>query len=158
MDHVLVVLVNDCTGDVVMAGPSRLRPWFATLLLWIGTVILFILFLAGGIQKLTQETSALRDFAQWQYPVWFMLVVGAVELGGAILVLIPPVALAGASLIAIDMIGAVATTLRFGQVDRALLSLVLLAISLVVALARWPGFMGRSSLLRKRPLPTLTPG
>jgi uncharacterized membrane protein YphA (DoxX/SURF4 family) len=123
-------------------------------LLWSGTVILFVLFLAGGIQKLTQETSALRDFAHWQYPVWFMLVIGAVELSSAILVLIPPVAFAGASIIAIDMIGAVATTLRFGQDDRALLSLILLAISLVVALARWPGFWGRSSLLRRRSLTT----
>jgi putative oxidoreductase len=147
------MLDSACTGDVVMAGVSRSRPWFATVLLWIGTVILFVLFLAGGIQKLTQETSALRDFAHWQYPVWFMLVVGAVELGSAILVLIPPVAFAGASLIAIDMIGGLATTLRFGQDDRALLTLILLVISLVVALARWPGFWGRSSFLSKRSLP-----
>jgi hypothetical protein len=89
-----------------------------------------------------------------EYPVWFMLVVGAVELGSAILVLIPPVAFAGASLIAIDMIGGLATTLRFGQDDRALLSLILLVISLVVAFARWPGFRGRSSLLRTRSLST----
>jgi putative oxidoreductase len=75
-----------------MARLSRTRPWFATILLWIGTVILFILFLAGGIQKLTEETSALRDFAHWQYPLWFMLVIGVVELGSALLLLVPPIA------------------------------------------------------------------
>jgi putative oxidoreductase len=149
----MIVLDNDSIGDVAMAGVSRARPWFATVLLWIGTAILFVLFLAGGIQKLTQETSALRDFSHWQYPLWFMLVVGAVELSCAILVVIPPVAFAGASLIAIDMIGGVVTTLRFGQYDRALLSLILLAISLVVARARWSGFWGRSSRLSRRSLP-----
>jgi len=136
-----------------MAGVSRSRPWFATVLLWIGTVILFVLFLAGGIQKLTQETSALHDFARWQYPVWFMLVVGAVEFASAILVLIPPVAFAGACVIAIDMIGAVTTTLRFGEDDRAVLSLILLAIGVMIALARWPGFLGRGLLLGKRSVP-----
>jgi uncharacterized membrane protein YphA (DoxX/SURF4 family) len=115
--------------------------------------MLFVLFLAGGIQKLTQETSALHDFAHWQYPVWFMLVVGAVEFASALLVLIPPVAFVGACLIAIDMIGAVATTLRFGEDDRAVLSLILLAIGVMVARARWPGFRGRSLLLGKRSLP-----
>jgi hypothetical protein len=40
-----------------MARSSRSRPWFATVLLWIGTVILFILFLAGAIQKLTAEVD-----------------------------------------------------------------------------------------------------
>ena len=137
-----------------MAELSRSRPWFATVLLWMGTAILFILFLAGGIQKLTQETSALRDFAYWHYPLWFMFVVGAVELVSALLVLIPPVAFMGAALIAIDMIGGVATTLRFGEDDRAILSLALLAISLAVALARWPGFWGRRWLRGQRSVPT----
>jgi uncharacterized membrane protein YphA (DoxX/SURF4 family) len=122
-------------------------------LLWIGTVILFVLFLAGGIQKLTRETSALHDFARWQYPLWFMLVVGAVELASSILVLIPPVAFVGSCLIAIDMIGAVTTTLRFGEDDRAVLSLILLAIGVMVALARWPGFLGRTLLFGKRSVP-----
>ena len=83
-----------------MGGLSRSRPWYATVLLWIGTAILFVLLLAGGIQKLTQETSALRDFARWQYPLWFMLVIGVVELSSAILILIPRLAFAGAALIA----------------------------------------------------------
>jgi hypothetical protein len=82
-----------------------------------------------------------------------MLMVGAVELASAILVLIPPVAFAGACLIAIDMIGAVATTLRFGEDDRAVLSLILLAIGVMVAVARWPSFRGRNLLIGRRSLP-----
>jgi uncharacterized membrane protein YphA (DoxX/SURF4 family) len=112
-------------------------------LLWIGTAILFVLFLAGGIQKLTQETSALRDFARWQYPLWFMLVIGAVELGSAMLILVPRLAFAGAALIVLDMAGGAITTLRFAEDDRALLSLFLLAIALLLAVARWPQFWGR---------------
>lgn len=72
-----------------MVGLTKPRPLIATLLLWAGTCLLFVLFLAGGIQKLTQETSALRDFARWQYPIWFMLVIGTVELGSALLLLVP---------------------------------------------------------------------
>jgi uncharacterized membrane protein YphA (DoxX/SURF4 family) len=112
-------------------------------LLWIGTAVLLVLFLAGGIQKLTQETSALRDFARWGYPLWFMLVIGAVELSSAILILIPRLAFAGAALICLDMIGAVITTLRFAEDDRALLSLILLAIAVLISIARWPQFWGR---------------
>jgi putative oxidoreductase len=127
-----------------MARTSRSRPWYATVLLWTGTVILFIEFLAGGIQKLTEQSSTLRDFAHWQYPLWFMLVIGAVELGSALLLLVPPVAFAGAALIVLDMAGGVVTTVRFGETDRALLSLILLVIAVLIAVARWPGFWGHS--------------
>jgi hypothetical protein len=119
-------------------------------LLWLGTAVLFVLFLAGGIQKLTQETSALRDFARWQYPLWFMLVIGAVELSSAMLILVPRLAFAGAALIVLDMAGGVITTLRFAEEDRALLSLSLLAIAGLVALARWPQFWGRLLLQARR--------
>jgi hypothetical protein len=84
-----------------MGSPSRSRPWFATVLLWIGTAILIVLFLAGGIQKLT------------------------------------------AALITLDMVGGVITTLRFAEDDRALLSLSLLAIAVLIGVARWPQFWGR---------------
>jgi uncharacterized membrane protein YphA (DoxX/SURF4 family) len=133
-----------------MACLSRTRPWFATVLLWIGTIILFILFLAGGIQKLTEETSALRDFAHWQYPVWFMLVIGAVELGSALLLLVPSMASAGAALIVLDMAGGMVTTLRFGEGDRAGLSLILLVIAVLIAVARWPKFWGNALVARRR--------
>ncbi len=133
-----------------MSGLSRRRPWFATVLLWIGTAVLFVLFLAGGIQKLTEETSALRDFARWQYPLWFMLVIGAVELGSAIIILVPRLAFAGAALIALDMVGGVITTLRFAQDDRAFLSLFLFIIAALISFARWPQFWGRVPLDARR--------
>jgi len=127
-----------------MARSSRSRPWFATILLWMGTTILFILFLAGGIQKLTEESSARHDFAHWQYPLWFMLVIGTVELGSALLLLIPPTAFAGAALIVLDMTGGLITTLRFGEDERAVLSLILLVIAVLIAVARWPLFWGHA--------------
>jgi len=133
-----------------MARLSRTRPWFASVLLWIGTAILFILFLAGGIQKLTEETSALRDFARWQYPLWFMLVIGAVELGSALLLLVPPTACAGAALIILDMAGAIVTTVRFGEGERAVLSLILLVIAVLIAVARWPQFWGNALTARRK--------
>lgn len=136
-----------------MGGLSQPRPWFATALLWIGTACLFILFLAGGIQKLTQETSALRDFARWQYPVWFMLVIGAVELSGACLILIPRLAFVGAALITLDMVGGVITTLRVAEDERALLSAFLLAVAVLICIARWPQFWGRALLKTRRSLP-----
>jgi putative oxidoreductase len=133
-----------------MARSSRSRPWYATVLLWTGTVILVIEFLAGGIQKLTEQSSTLRDFAHWQYPLWFMLVIGAVELVGALLILVPPVAFAGAALIVLDMAGGVVTTVRFGENDRAVLSLLLLVIAVLIAVARWPGFWGHALVAGRR--------
>ena len=133
-----------------MSDFSRPRPWFVTALLWIGTAILFALFLAGGIQKLTQESSALRDFAHWHYSPWFMLVIGTIEFSSAILILIPRLAFAGAALIALDMVGGVITTVRFAQDDRALLSLFLLAVAVLISIARWPQFWGRLPLVTRR--------
>jgi putative oxidoreductase len=137
-------------GGVLWRVYIRTRPWFATVLLWIGTIILCILFLAGGIQKLTEETSALRDFAHWQYPLWFMLVIGAVELGSALLLLVPPMAFAGAALIILDMAGGIVTMVRFGEDDRAVLSLIILAIAVLIAVARWPQFWGSALAARQR--------
>jgi putative oxidoreductase len=141
-----------------MARSSRSRPWYATVLLWTGTVVLFILFLASGLQKLTEQSSTLRDFAHWQYPLWFMLVIGVVELVSALLLLVPPVAFAGAALIVLDMAGAVVTTLRFGEDARALESLIVLVIAMLIAVVRWPGFWGHAVVAGRRSISPNTTG
>jgi putative oxidoreductase len=103
------------------------------------SVALALLFVFAGGSKLYSPIMHARDFQDWGYPHWFIYAVGVIEAGGALLLLAPFVRfspklrLYGALLLATDMIGATATHLRAGQMDRFTLPLVLCVLSLVVA-------------------------
>ena len=56
-----------------------------------------------------------KDFQEWGYPIWFVFVVGAIEVAGAGLLLIPALRFYGALLLAADMLGATVTHLGPGR-------------------------------------------
>ena len=56
--------------------------------------------------------SHAEQFAHWGYPVWSMYIVGLVEVGGAIGLLIPSVRFYAAVLLACNMVGAAFTHYR----------------------------------------------
>ena len=64
---------------------------------------------AAGVAKFIPSTPWQRFFVNWGYPAWFALVVGAAEVSGAILALIPRLAFYGAILLGVIMFGASAT-------------------------------------------------
>jgi putative oxidoreductase len=103
------------------------------------SVALALLFLFAGSSKLFSPIMHARDFQDWGYPHWFIYVVGGIEVAGALLLLAPFVRysaklrLYGALLLAVDMIGATATHLKAGQMDRFTLPLTLCVLCLVVA-------------------------
>ena len=137
-----------------MPRRSRFLTIIGAIALWIGTIVVFILLAAGGVQKLTLEKSALVDFSYWGYPFWFMIAIGIIESVSAILLLIPRLALVGAAFIVLDMLGAIVTTVLHAEYDRAVLSAILAAISALILRARWVQFSNRLLPAIRRPFIT----
>lgn len=83
---------------------------------WILSIVLAIVFLATGIAKLTGASTFYIQAATMRgFPSWIRVVVGLVEIGGAIALLIPRAAVFGAVTLAILMFPAAATQHMSGQ-------------------------------------------
>ena len=106
--------------------------WAVTLLLAFGYLV------EASFPKLIGEEGAVAQFEAFGYPQWFRFVIGLVEGIGAILLLIPRTATWGASLLMLDMVGAVYTHLStgLGSPFHASRNFVLLGL---IAFARWKG-------------------
>lgn len=105
-------------------------------LLWALTALLAAFFLVAGGSKLASSASSSANFARWGYPGWFMYVVGVMEAGGAIALLIPRAAGFAALLLCGTMVGAALTHLAHGETTAAPVPLVLLALVALVGYAR----------------------
>ncbi len=105
-------------------------------LLWILTVLLTAVFLTAGGTKLAGLPVQADNFARWGYPGWFMYVVGVVEAGGAIALLVPRIAGFAAILLCGTMVGAALTHLVHGEMTAVPVPLVLLALVALVGYAR----------------------
>jgi putative oxidoreductase len=102
------------------------------------SVLLTLMFLTAGGGKLMNPAGAGQMFAQYGYPAWFAVVIGAVEVAGAVLLLVPRTALYAAGALAVTMAGAVFAHLKTaGEVPRAVVPFVLLAPLVFVGVARW---------------------
>lgn len=66
-------------------------------------------FVFAGLAKFDDGSGWSRAFAHWGYPVWFRMLVGVVELAGAVLLLWPRTAAYGAACIAVIMLGGMGT-------------------------------------------------
>ena len=111
-----------------------------TITSWVLQVILALLFAVGSSGKLMSAPPIVQMFEDWGLPKNFHLLIGVLELAGAIGLVIPRLAgYAALGLIGV-MIGAAGTHLNAGeglQVTRPLLFLVALAV--IVWLRRpWP--------------------
>ncbi len=106
---------------------------------WILCVILAALYLFAGATKLAGQAMHVQAFAHWRYPLWFMYVVGAWEVIGAILLLVPKTSAFAAVLLAVNMLGAIYTTaIRVTEPNTATAPAVLLVILVIVAYLRLP--------------------
>ncbi len=112
-----------------------------TVLLWVLQVLLAALFLMSSIPKLTSHPGAVEMFANYGYPENFYLLVGAIELLGAICLLIPKVAGYGASALIVIMIGASLTHLVNDEVPQVLFTGTLMILLAVVGWVRRPEFV-----------------
>ena len=83
---------------------------------WILSIVLAIVFLATGFAKLAgSSTFYLKAATMSGFPSWIRVVVGLVEIGGAIALLVPRAAVFGAVTLAILMFPAAATQHMSGQ-------------------------------------------
>jgi uncharacterized membrane protein YphA (DoxX/SURF4 family) len=124
--------------SVGTAAPSGAKSGKAkTVALWALTGLLACLFAFAGSMKFVSPEVA-RQFAEFGYPAWFHFMIGAVEVGGALALLLPRTSFYAAGALAVVMAGAVFTHLRAGEVPQAVVPLVLLGLLALVGYARRP--------------------
>ena len=111
--------------------------------IWTITLLLALVCLRSGLQKITGSIFWVRDFYRWGYPDWFRMMIGISELTSMLLLLVPRVASYGAILFGAVMIGAVFTHYSHNETSRIPFNLVLLTLSLVIAFVRRPTFLRR---------------
>jgi putative oxidoreductase len=78
---------------------------------WIVRILLAAAFAASAYGKFAGGAQVVEAFDKIGLGQWFRYFTGAMELGGAILVVIPATGLIGALMLLVTMIGAVATHL-----------------------------------------------
>jgi len=102
---------------------------------WILTILLAVLMVGPGSQKFMGPTWE-RMFRVWGYPDGFYLVIGAVEVGAGIGLLIPRVASYCAMVLAIVMVAASATHVVHGD-RNGVGELVFAALLALITVIRW---------------------
>jgi len=126
------------TGTVVQTPSTRAtRRRVPTIALWALQTLLAIMFAMAGLAKLFGDPPMVEMFATIGVGQWFRYVVGALEIAGAVGVLVPRLSgLAALGLVCL-MAGATLTNVLVLGAS-PLLPLVLLAVSVLVAWGRWP--------------------
>jgi putative oxidoreductase len=75
--------------------------------LWVLQIVTAVAFLAAGVAKLTGQPMMVETFEKVGVGQWLRYLTGAIEIGAAVLLLIPRLAAVGAALLACTMAGAV---------------------------------------------------
>ena len=115
--------------------------------LWVLQIVIAAAFLAAGSAKLSGQPTMVQMFDKIGVGQWFRFVTGSIEVGAAILLLIPKLTPIGAALLICTMAGAVLThLLKVGGSPVPALVLGLLA-----AIILWGRFEVAKPWLAKRP-------
>jgi uncharacterized membrane protein YphA (DoxX/SURF4 family) len=99
-------------------------------------------FARQGAAKFSDTSGWARAFAAWHFPVWFRILVGVCEITAAVLLLIRRTASIGAALIALVMLGGMATHIYRGHPGQVTNEVLPLMLSLIVIRGRWSYFAG----------------
>jgi putative oxidoreductase len=116
--------------------PAR-RQIVIDVVLWIFALFLAWIFSRQGIAKFSDTSGWARAFRFWHFPDSFRILIGVIELSGALLLLTRRTAFVGASLIIAVMLGAMATHVYWGQPRQATSEVLPLLLATVVALGRY---------------------
>ena len=83
---------------------------FKNVAYWAILIFLAAIFLIGGVDKLTAvEYWQARFVSQWGLPAWMAPMIGATEMLGGLMLLVPRLTRLGAAVIVIVMFGVTAT-------------------------------------------------
>jgi uncharacterized membrane protein YphA (DoxX/SURF4 family) len=106
-----------------------------TIALWAGQAVLAAVFAGAGLAKLAGDPAMVEMFADVGIGQWLRILVGTCEVAGAVEVLVPRLAVAAASGLALLMVGATVTNLAVLQAS-PLPSAALLVLAVLVAWGR----------------------
>jgi putative oxidoreductase len=106
-----------------------------TVALWIVNILAAAAFVAIGLAKFGSPAWAIK-FERWGYPDGVYMVVGALELAGGVLLLVPRVSSYAAALLGVILIGAAATHALHDETARVSAPLMWLAVMVLIGVAR----------------------
>lgn len=123
------------------AGPRAGSPRNDAIVVWVVSGLLAAVFATTGIAKLVgSEPIGLQAAAMNGFPQWIRTLVGIVEVGGAIALLVPAVAAVAASMLALLMVPATITQWVSGE-PGLMIPVLLFALLLLVAWRRNPAIV-----------------
>jgi len=93
--------------------------------------LLAAFFLVGAIGNAFPSAAIEADYQRWGYPYWFHYVTAALELGVAILLVLPGTRLIAGLLGCLVMAAAAGTVLMHGEYTHAIAPLAVFAVSLL---------------------------
>ncbi len=94
-----------------MADKARVVKILKTIGIWVLTVPVALVFIMMGTAKLRGAAPWPNFFEGWGYATWFRMLIGVVQAGSGVLLLIPTMAAYGAGILVVVMTGAVFTEL-----------------------------------------------
>ena len=109
---------------------------WADLALWLPTVFLMWVFVQQGSAKFSDTSGWAKAFAIWHFPVWFRVLIGCMEISGAVLLVTRRTAPLGAAMIAVVMLGAMGTHIYHGHPRQVTSEVVPLTMALIVGIGR----------------------
>lgn len=112
-------------------GANRLQ----IVAIWLLTTVLVALFVLAGGGKLAATDQAVHEFQRFGYPPWFMLVIGAIEVGAGLCLLFPSTALFAALALLPIMAGAAWTL--WGVGDSVAPPAIVGTLIVILAWLRW---------------------
>lgn len=98
---------------------------------WVVVGLTSLFFIQSGIQKLAGTEQMIDMFHELGYPDWSRVIIGLVEIAGAVLLALPRLTLYAATALGALMVGAVASEMLAGQGFGALMPgqwLILMAL------------------------------
>ena len=114
---------------------SRIAKVLKTVGIWVLTVPVALLFVMMGIDKLRGAAPWPNYFEAWGYATWFRMLIGVLQAGSGVLLLIPTLAAYGAGILLVVMMGAVFTELTneigFGAPAPTVFIIVLLVLLMI---------------------------
>jgi putative oxidoreductase len=121
-----------------MTRDNRLMRIAVEVLLWAVSLLLVSVFVPAGWAKFDASSGWARAFNTWGYPVWFRVLIGAMEIGAAALLLWPRTAAYGAAIIVAVMLGGMGTHVFVEhRPARATSEMLQLVFAAIVLAGRW---------------------
>ena len=101
------------------------------------SILLALIFLASGLAKLASLEFELVAFERWGYPIWFMYLIGVVEVAGGVGLIIQRFSAAAAAALALMMIGAIGTHVMHSEWGMLAAASLIFLMSTVRAYLGW---------------------